>query len=95
MNDIIKEYTYADMNGLERNLKITIKDSIDISKHEKELIQVFSEHTQGVLHSRHLSVSRWVHDELHIPKTWKLCCFDANDYWIERTKSIRGNIIIE
>ena len=53
MADIIKEYTYRDMNNLERNLKITIKDDIDISKHEKEVVQVLSEHVQGVLFRSH------------------------------------------
>jgi hypothetical protein len=95
MDDIIKEYTYIDMNGLERNLKITIKDGINISEHEKEVVQVLSEHAQGLLFRRHLHAYEWVHDELQIPKTWNLCCFVANDYLIERKKTRRGNIIIE
>ena len=95
MADIIKEYTYRDMNNLERNLKITIKDNINISKHEKEVVQAFSEHAQGVLFRNHLDVSKWMCDELHIPGTWKLCYTISDGYWIERMKSRRGNIIIE
>lgn len=95
MADIIKEYTYRDMNNLERNLKITIKEGIDISKHEKEVVQAFSEHAQGVLFRNHLDVSKWMCDELHIPRTWKLCYTISDGYWIERMKSRRGNIIIE
>ena len=94
MADIIKEYTYRDMNNLERNLKITIKDGINISKHEKEVVQAFSEHAQRLL-GRHTDLFKWLYDELHIPRTWKLCYTFANDYWIERKKSRRGNIIIE
>jgi hypothetical protein len=95
MADIIKEYTYRDMNDIERNLKITIKDGINISKHEKEVVQVLLEHAQGVLFRNHQAVSEWVHDELHIPKTWDICYFVTGKYWIERKRSRRGNIIIE
>lgn len=95
MADIIKEYTYRDMNDLERNLKITIKDSINISKHEKEVVQILSEHTQGVLLIGHTNVSKWMYNVLHIPRTWKLCYTISDGYWIERMKSRRGNIIIE
>lgn len=95
MADIIKEYTYRDMNNLERNLKITIKDNINISKHEKEVVQVLSEHAQGVAFSRHPNIFKWMYDELHIPRTWKLCYITSEGYWIERMKSRRGNIIIE
>ena len=94
MADIIKEYTYRDMNNLERNLKITIKDNINISKHEKEVVQVFTEHAQEIL-GRHLNIFKWMYNELHIPRTWKLCYTFTNGYWIEHIKSRRGNIIIE